>query len=133
MQKKHLVASAALACALGAFCIAGCSAAPAKEDVNANIPEGAAPLMPVTHEGRFERLGASGCYGCHGANDQANPMLTGSVALPDDHYADGAPTLEIDPTHDSASPATCRASTGPSPRPGRRPPPSRPASQAHLP
>ena len=100
MQKKHLVASAAMACALGAFCIAGCSAAPAKEDVNANIPEGAAPLMHVTHEGRFERLGASGCYGCHGANDQANPMLAGSVALPDDHYADGSPdSRQIDPTH----------------------------------
>ena len=27
-------------------------------------------------------------------------MLTGSVALPDDHYADGSPdSREIDPTH----------------------------------
>ena len=106
MQKKHLVASAALACALGAFCIAGCSAAPAKEDVNANIPEGAAPLMPVTHEGRFERLGASGCYGCHGASERSNPMLNGSKAMPEDHYVDGSSqTLELDPTHDQCN--TC--------------------------
>ena len=108
MQKKHLVASAAMACALGAFCIAGCPAAPAKEDVNANIPEGAAPLMPVTHEGRFERLGASGCYGCHGANDQANPMLDDATALPADHYAGGdAGSLEMDPTHEQC--ITCHA------------------------
>ena len=106
MQKKHLVASAALACALGAFCIAGCSAAPAKEDVNANIPEGAAPLMPVTHEGRFERLGASGCYGCHGASERSNPMLNGSKAMPEDHYVDSSSqTLELDPTHDQCN--TC--------------------------
>ena len=100
-MKKHMITAALVAVmALGLGTVAGCSQEAPREDVNANIPEGAAPLMPVTHEGRFERLGASGCYGCHGANDQANPMLAGSVALPDDHYADGSPdSRQIDPTH----------------------------------
>ena len=51
---------------------------------------GTAPVMPVNHSSaRFDAMGASGCYGCHGAGDNANPMLTGSVALPADHYQDG--------------------------------------------
>ena len=100
-MRKHLVAGAlVVAMAFGALAAAGCSGAAPAEDVNANVPAGAPPLMPATHQDRFETLGASGCYGCHGANDQANPMLTGSVALPDAHYADGSPdSREIDPTH----------------------------------
>ena len=98
-MKKTLVAAAlvvAMAAGLGAA--AGCSAEPAKKGVNADIPAGAAPLMPTTHEGRYESLGANGCYGCHGANDSANPMLNGSTALPDDHYVGSDPSAqELDP------------------------------------
>ena len=47
-----------LGCALALTCagLAGCAEANAT-DVNAEVPEGAAPLMPVSHEGR---------YTCHG-------------------------------------------------------------------
>ena len=99
MKKSLSTAALVMTMAAGLGAVAGCSSEPAKADVNASIPEGAAPLMPATHDGRFDSLGANGCYGCHGANDQANPMLNGSVALPEDHYADGGSTSkELEPT-----------------------------------
>ncbi len=92
--------------------------------MNANVPPAPAALMPTSHDGRFENLGAAGCYGCHGgrfenlgaagcygchgANDQANPMLADATALPADHYAGGdAGSLEMDPTHEQC--ITCHA------------------------
>lgn len=106
-MRKHLVAGAlVVAMAFGALAAAGCSGAAPAEDVNANVPAGAPPLMPATHQDRFETLGASGCYGCHGASERSNPMLNGSKAMPEDHYADGSSqTLELDPTHDQCN--TC--------------------------
>lgn len=101
MKKSLITAALVMAMAAGLGAAAGCSSEPAKTGVNANIPEGAAPLMPATHDGRFDSLGANGCYGCHGANDQANPMLNGSVALPEDHYAGGDPSSqELEPTRE---------------------------------
>ncbi|WP_418471055.1 hypothetical protein, partial [Eggerthella sp.] len=74
-MKKHMITAALVAVmALGLGTVAGCSQEAPREDVNANVPAGAPPLMPTSHDGRFENLGAAGCYGCHGANDQANPM-----------------------------------------------------------
>lgn len=98
-MKRFLIATAlVVAMVAGAGAAAGCSGEPAKKGVNADIPAGAAPLMPTTHEGRYESLGANGCYGCHGANDLANPMLTGSTALPENHYVDGDPSShELEP------------------------------------
>lgn len=109
MKKKYLMTAAvtfALVASLGT--IAGCASAPAKENVNANIPAGAPPLMPVNHADRFDDLGANGCYGCHGANDQANPMVKDAVAMPEDHYAGGSSTSkQFDPTHGEC--ITCHA------------------------
>ena len=98
MKKTMITAALALTLALGAGALAGCSAEKPASTVNADTPAGAAPVMPATHEGRYDELGANGCYGCHGANDQANPMLTGSTALPDDHYLNADPNAqELDP------------------------------------
>lgn len=108
MKKPMILATFALTTALALGAVAGCSGQPAKEDVNANIPAGAPPLMPASHADRFQDLGANGCYGCHGANDKANPMLKGAVALPADHYADGSvETQAVDPTHEQC--ITCHA------------------------
>lgn len=108
-MKKHIASAAvvlALTASLGA--VVGCSQESVQEDVNANVPAGAPPLMPPNHEGRFESLGAAGCYGCHGANDKANPMLAQSQALPDDHYENADPgSFEVDPTHAQCN--TCHA------------------------
>ena len=108
-MKKHMITAALVAVmALGLGTVAGCSQEAPREDVNANVPAGAPPLMPTSHDGRFENLGAAGCYGCHGANDQANPMLADATALPADHYAGGdAGSLEMDPTHEQC--ITCHA------------------------
>ena len=94
-MKKHMITAALVAVmALGLGTVAGCSQEAPREDVN--------------HDGRFENLGAAGCYGCHGANDQANPMLADATALPADHYAGGdAGSLEMDPTHEQC--ITCHA------------------------
>ena len=106
-MRKHLVAGAlVVAMAFGTLAAAGCSGPAPAEDVNANVPAGAPPLMPATHQDRFETLGASGCYGCHCASERSNPMLNGSKAMPEDHYANGSSqTLELDPTHDQCN--TC--------------------------
>ncbi|MEF9876442.1 MAG: hypothetical protein RRZ85_01610 [Gordonibacter sp.] len=101
MKKQLVTATLTLTLALGMAAVAGCASEAPKDDLNANVPAGAPPLMPKSHAGRFEGLGAAGCYGCHGANEKANPMLSGSVALPEDHYASGqSGALELDPMHE---------------------------------
>ena len=108
MKKKAIATALVLTMTLGVGALAGCSTERAGYAGNDDIPPGAAPLMPPTHVGRADSLGAAGCYGCHGANDQANPMLADATALPADHYAGGdAGSLEMDPTHEQC--ITCHA------------------------
>lgn len=88
-MKKSLLAGI-FGCVLAISCagLAGCAQA-AAEDVNADVPEGAAPLMPVSHDGRYEALASEGCYGCHGASETAEVLLATATPLPADHYVDG--------------------------------------------
>lgn len=106
-MKKQLVAGAlALTMLAGTVAAAGCASTAPTSDARPDVPAGAPPLMPANHDGRFESLGAPGCYGCHGASERSNPMLNGTVALPEDHYVDGSSqTLELDPTHEQCN--TC--------------------------
>ena len=104
---KKRVFAMLLAVMMIAGLAAGCGSAPAKQDVNANVPEGAAPTMPSGHENRYEDLGANGCYGCHGANQDANPMLASATALPADHYAVEVPTSIKDLAADHSQCITC--------------------------
>ena len=101
MRLSAKLTTVVLAVAVAGFAMAGCQAASNKVDVNADTPEGAAKIMPVSHEGRYEEMGANGCYGCHGASTTANPMLTQAVSLPDDHYTTSSPTSmdDLDGTH----------------------------------
>ncbi len=91
-----IAASLLALCCMSAF---GCAKPTANVSTNdLDTPAGAAPLMPASHEGRYEGLGANGCYGCHGANETANPMLTTAVAFPVNHYQDGdVTTYTLDP------------------------------------
>lgn len=97
MKKTKLgivVASALLMIAIGCGCSSTVSS-------GASSPAGTPPLMPVGHADRFQDLGANGCYGCHGSNENANPMLASAPALPDDHYQQGMPvTRSIDPVRE---------------------------------
>lgn len=107
-MKKQLLAGALVLAIAGGTFAAGCSSAPAKEDINANMPAGAPSLMPESHEGRFDRMGAPGCYGCHGANELANPMLNGAKIMPEDHYTGGSyDSMEFDAGHSQCN--TCHA------------------------
>ena len=48
-MKKHMITAALVAVmALGLGTVAGCSQEAPREDVNANVPAGAPPLMPTT-------------------------------------------------------------------------------------
>ncbi|MDO4503466.1 MAG: nitrate reductase cytochrome c-type subunit [Coriobacteriia bacterium] len=107
MKLKVKVLSLSLAAVMGVTALAACGGAPAKQDVNANVPEGAAPTMPVGHEGRYDDLGLNGCYGCHGANQDANPMLATATALPADHYLVDNPTSVKDFSSDHSQCLTC--------------------------
>jgi cytochrome c-type protein NapB len=44
--------------------------------------------MPKNHEGRFEVIGADGCYGCHGAGDNGKTKSETAPGLPAGHYQD---------------------------------------------
>lgn len=91
-----LLASAAVAAALALS--VGCAAQqPAATENDALTPGPGEPaLMPASHQGRFESLGAPGCYGCHGAGEDVPAMLADATPLPDDHYVDGDPaTREV--------------------------------------
>ena len=89
-RKAFFVTAIVLALASGCVALAGCTQAQAETETL--TPPGAAPVMPVGHQGRYETLGAAGCYGCHGANATANPMLATAVTMPADHYAGGSYT-----------------------------------------
>lgn len=103
-MKKMTVLLASLALVMSCLVVAGCSS---ESDAEVEI-SGTPALMPEGHEGRFENLGAEGCYGCHGANETANPMLATATALPADHYVGGdASSLALDPNR--AECLTCHA------------------------
>ena len=83
-----LLASAAVAAALALS--VGCAAQQPTASTDTLTPGPGEPaLMPANHQGRFERLGAPGCYGCHGAGEDAASMLADATPLPDDHYVNG--------------------------------------------
>ena len=91
-----LLASAAVAAALALS--VGCAAQQSTTTANDALTPGPGEpaLMPANHQGRFESLGAPGCYGCHGAGEDAASMLADATPLPDDHYVDGDPaTREV--------------------------------------
>ena len=95
MKKSKMICAAVLTGVLGAAALAGCAQEMA--DTGATYNPGEPPLMPALHEGRFEKLGAAGCYGCHGSSDETEVFLTAATPLPADHYAGGdVSTREID-------------------------------------
>lgn len=95
LKTKKMLIAAVLAGALGSAALAGC-AQPTAETGAAYNP-GEPPLMPALHEGRYERLGAQGCFGCHGGSDEVETFLAAATPLPADHYVGGdASTHEID-------------------------------------
>ena len=63
-------------------------------------PEGAAPMLSVAHEGRYDRLGVEGCFGCHGSSSEADPFLAKAGKMPDNHYANAnRESHKIDSAH----------------------------------
>lgn len=88
---KKMIVTCLLAAVLTLSCLSafGCAQTSQKVDVNADIPAGAAPLMPIGHEGRFESLGANGCYGCHGVNAAGEALMVTATQLPENHYQGG--------------------------------------------
>ena len=97
MPKKLTTALCACALALTCAGLVGCAGQSAAGDVNAEVPEGAAPLMPVSHTGRYEALAAEGCYGCHGSSPTSEVLLATATPLPADHYMNAqATTYTVD-------------------------------------
>ena len=107
MKKATLAATAALTLALGASALAGCATEAPESTVNADTPAGAAPLMPSTHEGRYESLGAKGCYGCHGATTRPTRCSPGPCPCPPTTIKTAIPPpRRWTPCASSATPAT---------------------------
>lgn len=100
-MKKTATVLACIALVMSLATLGGCADGGSGSAGTVQTPEGASPLMPASHAGRFDDLGANGCYGCHGANDMANPMLKDAVVMPEDHYAQGMyATQKTDPVRD---------------------------------
>lgn len=90
MNKRILITVVVVLCFGLLFAFVGCTddgtnTTSTGSNSNTQI-EGAPAFQPADHEGRFESGGGSFCYGCHGAGENANPMLKDSVAIPEDHY-----------------------------------------------
>lgn len=99
MKLSSKIATLAVAVVLSVAALTGCGSVSDSPDLNTNVPEGASPVMPLGHEGRYASLGVDGCYGCHGSNGEADPMLNGAYAMPDNHYVNGdRSTMEVDPS-----------------------------------
>lgn len=95
MKKSKMICAAVLTGVLGAAALAGCAQEMA--DTGATYNPGEPPLMTASHEGRYERLGAAGCFGCHGGSDEVEVFLAAAAPLPADHYVGGdVSTHEID-------------------------------------
>ncbi|WP_165061788.1 MULTISPECIES: hypothetical protein [unclassified Adlercreutzia] len=93
MKKKTIIA-ALLAAVMSVSVVAGCSSGTQSA---ASVLDGQPAPMPANHNGRYTDLGPDGCYGCHGANEKANPQLVGAVIVPEDHYSRGMyATMKID-------------------------------------
>lgn len=101
MKLSYKMGTACVALSVGLFALAGCAAQEeATTTASSSTPEGAAPVLPASHEGRYERLGAEGCFGCHGSGEEADPFLKQAGQMPDNHYANEDRTAhEIDGTH----------------------------------
>ncbi len=86
------VAMVAAACALTAsLCgLAACSSSGASasdQTLDARVAKAQA-----SHAGRYEVSGSHGCFGCHGANAGAWPILDTAPQLPAFHFDTDAPT-----------------------------------------
>lgn len=46
----------------------------------------------ASHSGRYETSGSHGCYGCHGSNSTAWPILTSAPKLPAFHFSVDSPS-----------------------------------------
>ena len=95
MKKSKMICAAVLTGVMGAAALTGCAQEMA--DTGATYNPGEPPLMTASHEGRYESLGANGCFGCHGGNDEVETFLSAATPLPADHYVGGdVSTHEID-------------------------------------
>ena len=94
-----------LVCALTLGCagIFGCSSS----STTVKSADDRVSTAKVTHEGRYETMGVKGCYGCHGSNGTAWPMLADAPKLPTFHFTKDKPT-SIEDLEDAYSDcATC--------------------------
>lgn len=102
MRRNIIVVGAVAGLMLFAGALGGCYSTNAITSPSETFdsPEGAAPMLSVAHEGRYESLGAQGCFGCHGSSSEADPFLKKAGKMPDNHYANGnRETHKIDAAH----------------------------------
>lgn len=94
----------ALSCGMGAAMM-GCSS---QEQTTAPTADQRVSAAYDAHQGRYQITGSHGCYGCHGANESASPMLAGAPAIPAFHYEGGTVGTSFDDLQDTYSDcATC--------------------------
>ena len=92
--RKLCMIACALLCVLMACMVAGCSQGSNSGSSNssnsssstASTPNGAPPTMPVNHSGRYDKLGADGCWGCHGTNTEGKSLMKSATQLPTTHF-----------------------------------------------
>ena len=87
-NKKKLIVAVVVIIAVCIIAVVAFNAMHRSNVVAGESPD-APPVMKAGHEGRYETLGAAGCYGCHGVNNENEPMLKAATPMPDDHYAGG--------------------------------------------
>ena len=102
MKAKIAIVAACAGLILSVCALSGCYSTGAISSTTEafDTPDGAAPMLSVAHLGRYDRLGAEGCFGCHGSSEDADPFLNGASKMPDNHYKnEDRDTHEIDAAH----------------------------------
>ena len=104
---------AAMTCALSASLrgLAACSGSGAGAAGDAAGSDGTLDARvakaQLSHAGRYEVSGSHGCYGCHGANASAWPILATAPQLPAFHFDATSPTSFDDLDESYQNCATC--------------------------
>lgn len=104
----------AMACALSASLLglaacsgSGVAAAGSGAGADGSTLDARVAKAQLSHAGRYEVSGSHGCYGCHGANASAWPILATAPQLPAFHFDATSPTSFDDLGESYQDCATC--------------------------
>lgn len=106
IECSRKIAAAAMACAL-VLSVSGLAACSNNTSSETQTVDQRISKAQASHAGRYETSGSHGCYGCHGSNSNAWPILTSAPKLPAFHFSVESPSSFSDLKAEYQDCATC--------------------------